>query len=143
MSTLHSLRARAIAPLLALWLAACGGGTELLLIPLFEFGFAGTTTGNIGVQVFFLPDKPTTSSGTFDSVNMNVAGVPQQLRFGGTYLGCSFTISTADAVAAPIASRYDGSFKGNDSIELRPPNGSGLPMLTLQRQGAGTRVTGC
>lgn len=142
MSTLHSWRARAIAPLLALWLAACGGGTELLLIPLFEFGFTGTTTGNIGVQVFFLPDKPTTSSGAI-SVNMNVDGVAQQLNFTGTYSGCSFTFSSAAAVAAPIASSYDGSFKSNDSIELRPTSGAGLPVLTLQRQGVGTRVIGC
>jgi hypothetical protein len=143
MSTRHRWRARALASLLALWLAACGGGSEVLLIPLFEFGFSGTTTGAVGVQVFFLPDTPTTSSGTFDSVNMNVDGFAQQLHYTGTYSGCSFTITTADAVAAPIASSYDGSFKGNDTIELKPPSGSGLPVLTLPRQGVGTRVTGC
>lgn len=143
MLNLQSRRSRAIAPLLALWLAACGGGAELLLIPLFEFGFTGTTTGNVGVSVFLFPDNPTTSSGTFDNVNMNVEGVAGQVSYSGTYSGCAFTLSTDVAVAAPIAAKYDGSFQGNDSIELRPASGVGLPVLTLQRQGVGSRVIGC
>ena len=132
-----------LASLLAL--AACGGGSEAaLIVPLFEFGFSGTTTGNIGVQVFFGPDKPTTATGTFSFVNMNVDGFPAQLAYTGTWSGCNFSISTNDpAVRAPIAASYTGSFRGNDSIELKPAGGGNLPTLTLQRQGAGSRVTGC
>jgi hypothetical protein len=131
------------APLLALWLAACGGGTEALLIPLFEFGFTGTTTGNVGVQIFFGPDQPTTATGTFSFVNMNVDGFVAQVHYTGTWSSCTFSISTADAVQAPIAASYTGRFKGNDSVELTPASGAGLPTITLQRQGVGTRVTGC
>jgi len=139
MSTLHLLRRICAAPVLTLGLTACGGGSEALLIPLFEFGFAGTTTGNVGVQVFFSPDTPTTPTGTFDFVNMNVDGYPQQLRYTGTWSGCTFSISTTDTVSDPIAASYNGSFTGKDSIELRPASGVGLPTITLQRQGTGTR----
>jgi hypothetical protein len=126
-------------------LAACGGGSGggAAPIPLFEFGFTGTTTNNIDVQVFFLPDTPTTATGTFDGVNMNVTGFPAQVQYTGTWSSCTFGISTTSAVQAPIAASYNGSFKGNDSIELQPVGGGGLPTLTLQRQGVGTRVTGC
>ncbi len=134
-------RARPGACVLALTLAACGGGLEVLVIPLFEFGFAGSA-GAVQIQVFFNPDTPTQSSGNFVGVNMNVDANPQ-LHYTGSYSGCSFTLATSDAVAAPVASSYSGSFKGNDSIELRPTSGTGLPVLTLQRQGTGTRVTGC
>jgi len=141
-TTLRLLRRTCCAPLLALWLAACGGGTEALLIPLFEFGFTGTTTGNVGVQIFFGPDNPTTATGTFSFVNMNVDGFAAQLHYTGTWSSCTFAITTADAVQAPIAASYNGSFKGNNSIELTPASGAGLPTITLQRQGVGTRA-GC
>jgi hypothetical protein len=142
MSTTHSWRASA-ASLLVLWLAACGGG-ELLIIPLFEFGFSGTTGagGSVTVQVFFGPDTPTASSGTFDFVNMNVDANPQ-VHYTGNYSGCGFTLSTGDAVPVPAAASYSGRFTANDSIELRPTSGVGLPVLTLQRQGTGTRNMGC
>jgi hypothetical protein len=132
-------------PALVLALAACGGGSSggAAQVPLFEFGFTGTTTNNVGVQVFFLPDTPTTATGTFDGVNMNVDGFPAQLHYTGTWSSCTFSISTTNAVQAPIAASYNGSFKGNDSIVLQPVGGGGLPTLTLQRQGVGTRVTGC
>lgn len=126
--------------LLALCLAACGGA-EVLLVPLFEFGFVGTTTGGVNVQVFFDPDTPTTSSGNFTFVNMNVDA--NQVPYSGSFSGCSFSISTTAAVAAPIAARYSGRFTGNDRIELQPTSGNNLPTLVLQRQGTGTRVTGC
>jgi len=125
------LRHAGLAALLAL--AACGGGSEaVLLIPLFEFGFGGTTTGGVVVQVFFEPALPTTSSGTFTSVHLNADG-QGQLDYTGTWSGCTFSIQTAAAVQAPVAASYTGSFKGNQSIELQPPGGSGLPTLSLQR----------
>jgi len=134
-------RARPLSALLfALGLAACGGGSEVLVIPLFEFGFTGNS-GATQIQVFFLPDAPTASSGTFDGVNMNVDAT--QFQYTGTYSGCTFSLSTNAAVAAPAAASYSGRFLSNDRIELTPTSGNGLPVLTLQRQGIGTRQMGC
>lgn len=124
-------------------LSSCGGGAEVLLIPLFEFGFTGTS-GATTVQVFFLPDTPTTSSGTFSSVNMNVDALPQ-LHYDGTWSNCSFklTLQAGSVAAAPIAASYNGRFLSNDSIELAPSSGAGLPTLTLKRQGTSVRQIGC
>lgn len=126
--------------IMTLWLAACGGGAELLVIPLFEFGFSGTS-GAVQVSVFFLPDKPTQSSGTFDQVNVSINGATP-LVFTGTYSGCTFNISTSVAVTAPLSNSFSGRFTGNDVIELSP-TGAVLPVLTLQRQGTGSRIMGC
>ena len=131
-------RSRA-APVVALCLAACGGSASLLT-PLFEFGFSGSSAG-VAIQVFFLPDTPTTATGTFDGVNMNVGQV--QFRYTGSYSGCDFSLSAAVAVTAPAAASYSGRFTGNDSIQLTPTSGANLPVLSLQRQGTGTRSTGC
>ena len=128
------------AMLFALGLSACGGGSEALIIPLFEFGFSGSS-GATQIQVFFLPDAPATSSGNFDGVNMNVDAV--QFAYTGTYSGCTFSISTNAAVTVPAAASYSGRFISNDRIELTPTSGNGLPVLTLQRQGVGTRQMGC
>jgi hypothetical protein len=132
-------------PMLALWLAACGGA-EALIIPLFEFGFSGSS-GAVQIQIFFGPDKPTASSGNFDFVNMNVDANPQ-IHFSGNYSGCNFNLALIppvppDTVPAPIANSYCGSFTGNDTIELRPTSCTGLPVLALKRQGTGSRTTGC
>jgi hypothetical protein len=145
------LRCACVAVLLTF--AACGGGGDSgssggdTAVPLFEFGFSGTTTGNVGVQVFFGPDQPTTVTGTFGFVNMNADGITGQLNYAGTWSGCTFSISirpdTNGKPQAPIAASYNGQFKGNDAIQLTPPSGSNLPTLTLQRQGTGTRITGC
>ena len=136
----HAHRSRGAPLLAALFLAGCGGGSEVLLIPLFEFGFSGAT-GAVQVQAFFLPDTPTTSTGTFTNVNMNFDAT--QFQYGGTWSSCTFKLTANGAVTAPAAASYDGRFMGNDRIELRPTSGSGLPVLTLQRQGVGTRQTGC
>ncbi|MGM9482699.1 hypothetical protein ACS5PN_16010 [Roseateles sp. NT4] len=124
-------------------LSSCGGGAEVLLIPLFEFGFSGVS-GATTVQVFFLPDTPTTSSGTFSGVNMNVDALPQ-LHYDGSYSGCTFklTLQAGSVAAAPIAAGYQGRFLTNDSIELAPTTGAGLPTLTLKRQGTSVRQIGC
>ena len=124
----------------ALVFAGCGGGSEVLLIPLFEFGFAGTA-GAVQVQAFFSPDIPTTTTGTFTNVNMNFDAT--QFQYGGTWRSCTFSLTANGAVTAPAAATYDGKFMGNDTIQLQPTSGSGLPTLTLQRQGVGTRQTGC
>jgi hypothetical protein len=143
----HLQRARGALLLAALIVAGCGGA-EVLLIPLFEFGFAGTA-GAVQVQAFFLPDTPTTPTGTFTGVNMNFDAT--QLHYSGTWSSCSVKL-TADAVAnaaanvvvtAPASDSYDGRFKGNDTIELRPPSSSGLPVLTLVRQSVEPKQTGC
>lgn len=139
MLTTHARRASAVAAI-TLWLAACGGGAELLVIPLFEFGFSGTI-GAVQVGVFFLPDKPTQVSGTFDQVNVSLNG-SAPIVFTGTYSGCTFNISTSVAVTAPLSNSFSGRFTGNDVIELSP-TGAVLPVLTLQRQGTGSRIMGC
>ncbi|WP_296443054.1 hypothetical protein [Rhodoferax sp. UBA5149] len=140
MLSTHAWRASAVA-VITLWLAACGGGTELLIIPLFEFGFSGTS-GAVQASVFFLPDTPTQSSGSFDQVNVSVNGGAQTI-YAGTYSGCNFKLSTVVAVAPPLSVGYSGRFTGNDSIELTPTNDVNLPVLTLQRQGTGSRNMGC
>ena len=124
-------------------LGACGGGAEVLLIPLFEFGFSGTA-GASSVQLFFLPDVPTTATGSFSTVNMNVDARPQ-IHYDGDYRGCSFQLRLrADSVAAaPIAASYEGRFVGRDVIELVPPGDSGLPTLRLTRSPLTTRQSGC
>jgi len=128
----HILRISAVS-LLALSLS-CGGAA---LIPLFEFGFIGTTSGNVCVEMFFGPEKPTTESGTFQFANMNVAGV--QRSYSGTWSNDTFDISTDAAVGDPIAARYRGSFVGENTIELHPMSGVGLPQIILQRKkGDGT-----
>lgn len=140
MLSTHARRACAVA-ITTLWLGACGGGAEVLIIPLFEFGFSGTS-GAVQVSVFFLPDTPTQSSGTFDQVNVGIDGGAPTV-YTGTFSGCSFSFSTNVAVASPLAVGYSGRFAGNDSIVLTPTSGVNLPMLTLQRQGTGSRNMGC
>ncbi|MCE4553845.1 hypothetical protein [Pelomonas cellulosilytica] len=126
--------------------ASCGGGTEVLIIPLFEFGFSGTAGpgGATTVQVFFSPDTPTTTTGSFDAVNMNIDALPQ-VHYTGSWSACSFQLKLdpASSVKAPIATNYNGRFVGNDSIELTPTSGAGLPTLTLKRQSASQRQMGC
>lgn len=128
-------------PLLALVLAGCGGA-EVLLIPLFEFGFTGKT-GATTISLFLGPDKPTTSTGNFTLANLNVDDGRSQIQYTGSYSACSFMLSTSPAPAAPAAASYNGSFQGNDTVELRPSSGSGLPTLTLKRLFTGTVQTGC
>jgi hypothetical protein len=133
----------AVAVLAASLINGCGGGAAALVIPLFEFGFSGTS-GATTIQVFFLPDTPTTASGTFDSVNMNVDALPQ-IQYSGSYSGCTFKLALKPGSVAttPIAASYDGAFLDNDSITLQPTSGNGLPALTLKRQGTSVRQTGC
>jgi hypothetical protein len=145
MLSTHTTRASALA-VVALGLAACGGGAELLVIPLFEFGFSRTSEAT-QIDLFFGPDKPTASSGAFDFVNMNVGADPQ-IHFSGTYSSCTFSLTFKPNVPpvplpAKIAESYNGRFIGNDSIEMRPTSGVGLPVLTLQRKGTGSRSMGC
>jgi hypothetical protein len=145
MLSTHAKRASAVA-VVTLWLAACGGGSEVLVIPLFEFGFSGTS-GATQIELFFGPDKPIASSGAFDFVNMNVDAGPQ-IHFSGTYSSCTFNLTFKPDVPpvplpAKIAESYNGRFVGNEGIEMRPTSGVGLPVLTLQRKGTGSRNMGC
>ncbi|MDN3921235.1 hypothetical protein [Roseateles violae] len=128
-------RTSAAALLAALTLGACGGGTEVLVVPLFVFGFEGSAGGST-VQAFLLPDQPTTASGTLDTANFNVDGVQKQ--FGGTWSGCSLSLTLKPGQsepAAPLASSYEGRLQGTDTLLLTPPAASGRPTLTLKRNG--------
>ncbi len=135
-STLRTWHARSVASWVALCLAACGGAAALV-IPLFEFGFSGTSNG-VSIALTPLPGRPTQSSGSFDSVSMTVNDAVT-VGFTGTYSGCTFKLTVIppvppDTVPPPIADSYDGRFTGRDSIELQPTSGVNLPKLTLQRK---------
>ena len=142
MSKLHRIRISAQCGVLALGLAACGGGTEALVIPLFVFGFGGTS-GTAQVGVFFDPDSPTTATGTFNFVNLSIDGNITQ--YTGSWSNCGFTLSVpqGQTATAPAADSYNGQFQGIDTVVLTPSGGSGRPTLTLQRQGVATRSFAC
>ena len=137
----------------AAWIAAafivgCGGG-ELLLVPFFTFGFAGTATVGVAVRTFSLnvnPNVPTTSSGSFTTPSNITLDSVDQHDVTGTYTGCTFTLAVVNPVA-PLAAKYDGRFKSADVIELTPVQSapSSLPVLTLTRasNGKDTRPTTC
>ena len=114
-------------------LVACGGGAAAV-IPLFEFGFEGTS-GAAQIELFPLPPNPTTSSGTFQTVNMNVDAV--QVRYDGTWSNCDFklTVQSGVALQPPAVASYDGRFTGANTIVLTPTSGgAGAPTLTLNRK---------
>jgi hypothetical protein len=143
MNTSHIPRLRALrSAAAAAVLAGCGGGAEVLVVPLFEFGFTGSS-GATTIQVFFLPDTPATATGTFDSVNMNVDA--QQVQYDGTWSNCNFALAVkaGQTAIAPGAAAYDGHFQGVDTIVLTPKGAPALPVLTLQRQGNATRSFAC
>jgi hypothetical protein len=139
---LHRIKTLTSCGALAIGLAACGGG-EARVIPLFVFGFSGTTTGNVQVGVFFDPDNPSTASGSFNFVNLNIDGNITQ--YNGSWSNCSFTLSLpqGQTAQAPAAASYTGRFQGMETIVLSPASGAGLPTFTLQRQGTSTRSFAC
>ena len=133
----HSLRFMLCRGALAIGLAACGGGAEVLVIPLFTFGFtgsSGTTTVDLDVD----PSDPTTANGSFNLANLSVDG--NTIRYDGTWSSCTFrlTLAAGETLVAPAAAGYDGRFQGADTIVLTPNTGAGPPSLTLQRRQAGT-----
>lgn len=119
---------------IALSLASCGGGAEVLVVPLFQFGFDGSS-GATTIEVFFLPDRPSTTAGKFDSVNMNVGTAPQ-IHYDGTWSGCSLVLSlrAGETAPAPAAASYEGRLQGVDKLVLTPPDLSVRPPLTLTRK---------
>ena len=133
MTQARSIKTLLCGAVLATSLAGCGGG-EAIVVPLFVFGFSGTN-GASQFGVFFDPDTPTTASGTFNFVNLNVDGNVTQ--YGGTWSNCTFALSLPQGqnATAPAADSYSGRFQGMDTVVLTPPSGSGRPTLTLQRQG--------
>jgi hypothetical protein len=115
-------------------LSSCGGGSELLIVPLFLYGFEGSS-GGTAVEVFLLPDRPTTATGRFDTANVTVGAA--QTKFDGSWSNCSVSLSLRPGEtppAAPGASSYDGQLQGTDKLVLTPPAGSGRPTLTLTRK---------
>lgn len=137
----RSIKTLACGGALAISLAACGGGAELV-VPLFVFGFAGTS-GGASVTVFFGPDDPTTASGSFTFVNFTFGG--NFNNYVGAWSNCGFTMSVAQGqtAQAPAAASYSGQFQGMETIVLTPTSGTGLPTLTLRRSGTATRSFAC
>jgi hypothetical protein len=128
-------------------LGACGGGAEVLVIPLFTFGFS-TTSGTLKVDFFFNTDPPATATGTFSSVNANVIAADltsTSVAYEGTWSNCTLKIALKQGQTAvpPLAATYDGQFSGVDRIVLTPPASSGGQTLTLQRQGSLTSSFDC
>jgi len=129
-------------------LTSCGGGVgeAALVVPFFTFGFSGNV-GGVQYEVFFLPDMPTSSSGNFDTVNINVDATQFQY-IGSSYSGCEFSISGATkTVPPPAAASYSGRFTSKDVIELTStaPALGVEEVLTLTRSNGGTdlRPTTC
>jgi hypothetical protein len=130
---------------LSLALGACGGGSEVLVVPLFLFGFTDATNQ---VSMFFSPDQPTTPTGSFTSVNVQFgpdqASLPADVVVTGTWSGCTLTLRLTGAPAAPIANGYRGQFTSRDTIQLTPdPAQAGRPVLTLQRGGSSNSAPNC
>ena len=126
----------------ALALVGCGGGTELLVVPLFLFGFTDAANQ---VSVFFNPDQPATATGTFTSVNFQVgADGGTSVSGSGTWSGCTMVLSVAGNPAAPIANGYRGAFINRDTIQLTPdPAQAGRPVLSVQRGGTAPTAPNC
>lgn len=129
----------------ALALSSCGGGTELLVVPLFLFGFTDAANQ---VSVFFNPDQPTAATGTFTSVNFQVgpdqAPLPATVSVTGTWSGCTMLLTLAGSPAAPIASVYRGAFTDRDTIRLTPdPAQAGRPVLNIKRGGSAPNAPNC
>jgi len=127
----------------ALALSSCGGGTELLVVPLFLFGFGDNTNQ---VRMFPFPDQPTTATGTFTNVNFQV-GPPLEaiaVAGSGTWSGCTLLLSVAGNPAPPMASGYRGAFIDRDTIQLTPdPAQAGRPVLNLKRDGTAPNAPNC
>lgn len=130
----HLLKTMLSCGALAVGLAACGGGAEVLVIPLFTFGFSGTS-GATQVGLDVQPDNPTTATGTFTLANLNVDG--NTIQYGGTWSSCSFTlkliVAAGNDLVAPAVAGYDGSFQDAHTIVLTP-NPAGPPSLTMKRR---------
>lgn len=130
----------------ALALGGCGGGTELLVVPLFLFGFSDAPSQ---VSVFFGPDQPTTATGTFTSVNFQVGPdqqppLPDGVKFTGTWSGCTMLLTSTGNPAAPIASAYRGAFTDRDTIRLTPdPAQADRPVLNVKRGGTAPGAPNC
>jgi hypothetical protein len=129
----------------AMVLGSCGGGTELLVVPLFLFGFSDATNQ---VSVFFNPDQPSTATGTFQSVNFQVgpdqAPLPATVNVTGTWSGCTMSLTLAGNPSAPIASAYRGAFIDRDTIRLTPdPAQAGRPVLNIKRGGTAPGAPNC
>ena len=125
----------------ALALGGCGGGAELLVIPLFMFGFTDAANQ---VSVFFNPDQPTTATGTFTSVNFQVGPGGTAVSGSGTWSGCTMALTVAGNPAAPLASGYRGAFINRDTIQLTPdPAQAGRPVLNVVRGGVAAGAPNC
>lgn len=114
----------------ALALSSCGGGTELLVVPLFLFGFTDAANN---VSMSFEPERPATSTGSA-SVNVNVNDGRPSVVGTGAYNGCALSVTVPGNPAAPIASAYSGGFVSANVLQLTPnPAQAGRPVLNLSR----------
>jgi hypothetical protein len=135
-----SRRLRRVALVLAFVsaLGACGGA-EVLVIPLFTFGFTVTTSGK-KIDLFLNPAEPGTAQGTFSTVTMQFGDGSPSVSYNGTWSSCTFQLQVADGSnpASPAAQRYDGRFDGPGAIVLTPTLADGSadssrPALRLAR----------
>jgi len=148
-ATGSSHRARIVSLLLAA-LVGCGGG-EVLLVPLFTFGFAfnGPLAGaNPDVFLNLNPNAPTTATGSFEAGSTLRIDTDSR-KVTGSYSGCTLTLSVGPfetggggTLSPLIAAGYNGRFLGPNTIELTPSSGS-QPMLTLIRFSTISRPTTC
>lgn len=142
---------RPAAAVLALCLAACGGGSsEPPVIPLFEFIFRDADLAwqdsVYEVSLSLSPPNPTEPRGNFTGANLAASdgfAVFLDYQPTGTYDGCQSTLEVGDTAQPPIAPRYSGRFTGNDTLVLTPVGHPELPVLQLQRDPKGTRDMGC
>ncbi|QPF74382.1 hypothetical protein G8A07_16625 [Roseateles sp. DAIF2] len=129
--------------IVAVLVAGCGGGSEVLLVPFFTFGFAfnGTLAGaNHDVFLNLNPNAPTTATGNFEA--FSTLRIDTDSRdVSGSYSGCTLTLtvgpSTGGTASTLIAASYSGNFNGANTIVLTPSSGT-LPSLILTRAGGQT-----
>jgi hypothetical protein len=126
---------RSLAVLGSVVLAACGGGSANVVIPLFASGFGGTVmvgTDTHSISLFLSPQNPTTARGTFDATSRIEDSIGNtESPVTGTWSGCSFSMDV-QAPSAALATHYEGSFSGKDDV-LLVPGSAMLPALRLHR----------
>jgi hypothetical protein len=137
-STLVRRLQRAAAGALLL-LGACGGGTELLFVPFFSFGFTGTVN-NAQVSMFLKASDDCSTAGTLPATaNLSVQGGGAS-AISGTYDQRSVTITLATPPGG-LAAVYDGRFQDRDTLAFTP-RGAGAA-FTVTRINVGVALPNC
>lgn len=122
-----------------LTLASCGGGTELLFVPFFSFGFTGTVN-DATLSMFLKPSDDCSTEGVLpESANMSVQDDGSS-NITGTYEERKVTITLATPPAG-FATTYDGEFQDRDTIAFTP-RGTGTA-FTVRRNDVGVSLPTC